>query len=98
MQFAVIYYGTGATEDSEKRGLNLFKNWVPPAGFEFQSHHAFADRSGGVAIVDVDSPETLMEALTPFQAYNDFTVRPIVDIEAAVPIFDKAIAFRDSVS
>ena len=98
MQFAVIYYGTDGTEDSEKRGLNLFKNWVPPAGFKFKSHHAFADRSGGVAIVNVDSPETLMEALTPFQAYNDFTVRPIVDIEAAVPIFDKAIAFRDSVS
>jgi hypothetical protein len=29
--------------------------------------------------------------------YNDFTIRPIVDIEAAVPIFDKGNAWRDSI-
>ena len=79
-------------------GLNLFKNWTPPAGFEFKSHHAFADTVGGVANVEVDSPETLLEGLNPFQVFNDFTVRPPVDIEAAVPIFDKTNAWRDSIS
>ena len=98
MLFAVIYTGKEDSENAEKRSLNLFKSWTPPAGFEFKSHYSFADTVGGVAIVEVDSPETLMEGLNPFQVFNDFTVRPIVDIEVAVPIYDKTMAWRDSVS
>ncbi len=97
MLFALIYNGTSGTEDAEKRSLDIFKNWTPPAGFEFKSHWAFADTTGGVAIVEVDSAETMLAATAPFQVYNDFTIRPIVDIEAAVPIFDKGNAWRDSI-
>jgi len=82
---------------SWRRRARLFKNWTPPAGFEFKSHHAFADRNGGVAIVDVDSPETLMEALTPFQAFNDLTATPIVEVDAAVAIYEKTLAWSDTV-
>jgi len=34
------------------------------------------------------SPETMMEGLNPFQVFNDFTVRPIVHIEGAVPVLE----------
>ena len=98
MLFALIYNGKSGTEDAEKRSLNIFKNWTPPSGFEFKSHWAFAGTVGGVAIVEVDSAETMLAATAPFQVYNDFTIRAIVDIEAAVPIFDKGNAWRDSVS
>jgi len=50
-----------------------------------------------VAIVDVDSPETLMEALTPFQAFNDLTATPIVEVDAAVAIYEKTLAWSDTV-
>ena len=29
-----------------------------------------------------------MEGLNPFQVFNDFTVRPIVHIEGAVPVLE----------
>ena len=82
---------------SWRRRARLFKNWTPPAGFEFKSHHAFADRNGGVAIVDVDSPETLMEALTPFQAFNELTATPIVDVDTALDIYEKTLAWSNTV-
>ena len=50
-----------------------------------------------MAIVDVDSPATLMEALTPFQAFNELTATPIVDVDTAVDIYEKTMAWSDSV-
>jgi Domain of unknown function (DUF3303) len=98
MLFAVIYTGRQDSEERGKRRLSLFKKWTPPAGFEFKSHYWYADGSGGVAIVDVGSPEAMLEALGPFQAFNDFKTIPIVDASAAVPIVDKMHAWRNSVS
>ena len=98
MLFAVTYTGKHDSEEMEKRSLNLFKNWTPPAGFEFKAHYAFADASGGVAIVEVGSPEALLEACAPYQAFNDFEAIPIVEVSAAMPIYDKTNAWRDSVS
>ena len=98
MLFSIVYTSTHIDEEGDKRSIDLFKNWTSPAGFEFKSHYAFADGSGGAAIVDVASPEAMLEALTPFQAFNDFEAVPVVEISAAVPIFDKVNAWRDSVS
>ena len=80
-----------------RKRARLFKIRHHRAGFEFKSHYAFADRNGGVAIVDVDSPATLMEALTPFQAFTELTATPIVDVDTAVDIYEKTMAWSDSV-
>ena len=98
MLFGVIYTFRNATEESEKRGLQLFTNWTPPQGFEFKSHYACADGSGGIAIVEASSPEAIYEANTPFTSFVDFKISPIVEISAAVPILQKTNAWRDSVS
>jgi hypothetical protein len=84
------------TEESAKRSLNLFTNWTPPAGFTFKAHYALSDGSGGIFIAE-GTPESILEATSPYVPFFDFKVVPVVDIMAAVPIFQKVNAWRDSV-
>ncbi len=99
MLFAVIYTARGnSSEESEKRSLQLFANWTPPAGFEFKSHYSFADGTGGIAIVDAQSAEAVLEAHAPWGPFFNYRTVPVVDVEASIPIFDKSNAWRDSVS
>ena len=99
MLFAVIYTARGnSSEESEKRSLQLFANWTPPAGFEFKSHYSFADGTGGIAIVDAQSAEAVLEAHAPWGPFFNYRTVPVVDVEASIPIFDTSNAWRDSVS
>lgn len=84
------------SEGSEKRSLQLFTNWTPPAGFTFKSHYAFSDGTGGVFIAEATA-EALLEATSPYAPFFEFKVVPVVDITAAVPILQKVGAWRDSV-
>lgn len=98
MLFAVTFTPRpGTTEDRDKRVLSIFTNWAPPAGYAFKGLYDYADVEGGIAIVEAASAEALLEAHAPFAAYFTFQVRPIVDAQQAVPLLQKAYAFRDSV-
>ena len=98
MLFAVSYkQRPGTTEDRDKRTIELFSKWQPPAGYEFKAFYDYADGEGGIAIVDVSSPETMLEAHAPWAAFFEFQARPIVDAQQAVPTVQKAYAWRDSI-
>ena len=97
MLFGVLYTARNVTEENDKRSLNLFTNWKPPAGYEFKAHYAFADGTGGMAVVEANSATALLEAHSPYAAFFDFRTVPIVEIEKAVPIFQRVNAWRDSV-
>ena len=97
MLFALTYIGRNVSEETDKRSLNLFMHWKPPAGYEFKSHYALADGSGGMAVVEANSPEAILEAHSPWGAFFEFRITPIVAIEKAVPIFQRINAWRDSV-
>jgi len=97
MLFAVLYTARNVTEEKDKRSLNLFTNWKPPAGYEFKAHYALADGTGGMAVVEANSAAALLEAHAPYAAFFDFRTVPIVEIETAVPIFQRVNAWRDSV-
>jgi len=97
MLFAVMYTGRNVSEESQKRSLNLFMNWQPPAGYEFKAHYATCDGNGGVAIAEASSAAALLEAHAPWSPFFEFTTIPILDIQQAVPLFTKANAWRDSV-
>lgn len=97
MLFIVNYIQKHDTEETEARNQEVFKNWTPPAGFEFKSHYAFADGLGGTAIVETDSAATLYESTMPFHVFVEFDIHPAIDIAEATPIADKVIAWRDSV-
>jgi hypothetical protein len=95
---AVIYTSRpNATEEMAKRSLSLFTKWQLPAGFEFKAHHAFADGTGGVAIAEAASAAALLEATSVYQPFFEFKTVPVVEISAAVPIFQKVNAWRDSI-
>ena len=98
MQFGMVYTLRNTTEATDRRLLNLFTNWTPPGGFEFKSHHEFADGTGGIALLEVSSPEAMYEAIGPYRDFIDFKVSPVVEISAAVPLILKAQAWADSIS
>jgi hypothetical protein len=97
MLFAVLYTARDVTEEKEKRSLSLFTNWKPPAGYEFKAHYSLADGTGGVAIVEANSPVALLEAHAPWGPFFEFRTVPVVEVDQAIPIFQKVNAWRDSV-
>jgi hypothetical protein len=97
MLFVVQYTARDVTEEKDKRSLNLFTNWKPPAGYEFKAHYSLADGSGGVAIVEVSSAAALLEAHAPWGPFFEFRSVPVVEVDKAVPIFQRVNAWRDSV-
>ena len=95
MLFGVIYSPRAWTEETQKRSLQLFTQWSPP--YEFKAHYARGDGRGGIAIVETDSTEALVEGIAPWGPFFDFEVTPVIEIEAAVPAIQRSYAWRDSV-
>jgi hypothetical protein len=97
MLFHVIWEFIDTTEDGERRTLDVFSQWQPPSGAEFQGFYGFADNSGGVAIIEVDSAATLARTTAPWVPWLRFTATPILPVEESTAIGGEAVAFRDSV-
>jgi hypothetical protein len=98
MLFHVTWQFIDTSEAGQKRSLAVFAKWQPPAGAEFQGFYGFADGTGGVAIVEADTAQTLTRTTDPWTPWLRFTVTPIVPIEEATTIANEAVAFRDSVA
>jgi len=98
MLFVSIYKATGTTtEASQKRNLQLFANWKPPAGFDIKSHYAFADGGGGILIAEAATVAAIVEAAGPWGPFFDFEIHPILDVAESVAIAQRVYAWRDSV-
>jgi hypothetical protein len=95
--FHVTWDFIDQTEAGTKRSLAVFAAWQPPAGAEFKGFYGFADGRSGVALIEVDSAETLERTTAPWTPWLRFTVAPIVPIEESTTIANEAVAFRDSV-
>ena len=99
MLFAISWTNrAGATEETEKRSLKLFKNWQPPAGLDFKGFYDYADANGGIAIAEANSAEAILEATAPWATFFNFSIRPIVPTDKSPAIIEKAMAWRDSIS
>jgi Protein of unknown function (DUF3303) len=97
--FHVTWEFIDASEESQKRSLGVFAKWQPPAGADFsKGFYGFADGSGGVALIEVDSAATLQWTIDPWTPWLSFEVTPIVPIEESTQIANEAVAFRDSVA
>jgi hypothetical protein len=95
--FHVMFQFTDTSEEGEKRSLDVFQGWQPPAGAQFQGFYGFVDNSGGVAIVEVDTAATVARLTAPWVPWMTFTVTPIIPVEEATAIAQEAIEFRESV-
>ena len=97
MLFGVLYSPRdNVTEETQNRGLRLFTNWSPP--FEFKANYSRGDGKGGIAIVETDSVEAIIEGISPWVPFFEFEVTPVMDIQAAVPALQRAQEWRASVS
>lgn len=84
--------GQGPAE--AEAGLEAFSRWQAPAGLEFKGFYGRAD-GGGFAICECSSAEVIFEATSPWAgAYLDYEIVPIVPIEKAVELLNKASTFR----
>ena len=97
MLFVVVYKPReNWSEELQQRTLQLFTQWQPPAGLEFKAHYAHADGSGGVAVVAVSDAAALVEGIEPFSASFAFDATPVVEMAEAVPLMQRAQAWRAS--
>ena len=97
MLFHVAWEFVDTSEEGVRRSLQVFQNWQPPSGAEFQGFYGFADGTGGVAIIEVDSAATLARTTAPWVPWLRFTATPILPIQESSAIGNEAIEFRDSV-
>jgi hypothetical protein len=96
MLFAAVYELRQPNEESAKRSLALFTSWEPP--FELTAHWARADGNGGIAVFEADDASTVLEGVTPFTPFFEFTVTPVIDVQDAVPVYMKVNSWRDSIA
>ncbi|HEX5369241.1 MAG TPA: DUF3303 family protein [Dehalococcoidia bacterium] len=97
MLFHVTWEFIDTSEEGARRVLNVFSKWQPAAGAEFKGFYQFADNTGGVGIIEIDSAATLARLTAPFIPWMRFTASPILEVQEATPIDAEAMAFRDSV-
>jgi len=97
MLFHVTWEFIDQTEAGIQRSLTVFSQWQPPAGAEFQGFYGFADGTGGVALIEVDSAATLARTTAPWTPWLSFTAIPILPIEESSAIGGEGVAFRASV-
>ncbi len=97
MLFHVMWEFIDTSEEGGKRSLAVFQAWQPPAGADFQGFYGFADGSGGVALIEVDSVETLTRTTAPWTPWLRFSATPILPIEQSAGIAGEAAAWRDSI-
>lgn len=98
MLFCVTWEFTDQSEAGEARSLQVFSQWQPPDQAEFKGFYGFADGAGGVALIEVDSAETLQRTIAPWTPWLRFSARAIVPIETSAAIAGEGVAFRASVS
>ena len=97
MLFHVTWDFIDNSEEGTARSLGVFAKWQPPAAAEFRGFYGYADGSGGVAIIEVDSAETLAQTVAAFTPWLRFTARPILPVEDAARVAGEALAFQQSV-
>ncbi len=98
MLFHVTWQFIDPSEEGERRTLAVFAKWQPPAGADFsRGFYGFSDGTGGVALIEVDSAQTMAETINPWTPWLRFEVTPIIPIEEATQLAGQAVAFRDSV-
>ena len=83
MLLAAIYTTRNPTEESQKRSLQLFTNWQPPA--EFKAHYTRADGKGGIALFEAEDASVALEMVGPFTAFFDFEITPVVNSRTRSP-------------
>ena len=97
MLFMQIYKPkAGFTHEDQKKALKLWENWSPPEGMEIKSFYTSPD-GRGFLLIESSSAEAAFEGMALWAGvYLDYEFVPVVEIEKAVPLLNKAISSRES--
>jgi hypothetical protein len=85
-----------ADEGAAKRLLDVFSKWTPAAS-NIALFLSRVDNRGGFSVVETDKPLDILRDVTKFGNWLKFTVTPVVDITDAVPVFNEAVDFVESI-
>ncbi|MGQ0620440.1 MAG: DUF3303 domain-containing protein [Panacagrimonas sp.] len=75
-----------------------FSNWKPPAAYVFKAHYSYADGSGGLALVEIDSAAAALEAQGVWTPFFEFKMVPIVEVAQGLQIGFGNVRWRESIS
>ncbi|MBM85463.1 MAG: DUF3303 domain-containing protein [Rhodospirillaceae bacterium] len=84
-------------ENAQKRILEIFNQWQPPANFQIEVFVVRVGDYGGYMLVDCDDPLEVHKLCSTFPAF-EFQARPVVPVMDAVRVEQEAIEFRDGLS
>jgi Protein of unknown function (DUF3303) len=84
---------------SGRAAYDRFSQWKPSAGLELKGGWAAASNAGGFLLVEAVNEGVLLEFLAQFKDLNkEVQVTPVVELNEAVTIVQKAYKWVDSVS
>ena len=98
MLFHVTWQVIDMSEEGQRRSLKAFEAWQPPEGADFKGFYGYVDGTGGCAILDVDSAETLARTIAPWTGWLAFETTAILPLEQAAQINGEALAWVESVA
>ena len=97
MLFLVTWDFVDSSEEGGKRSLDVFSKWKPADGSNFIGFYGYADSSGGCAIIDVDSHQTLAKLTAPFVPWLSFNAKPIITVEESAQISGEALTWLSTI-
>ena len=86
----------GMSEEEQKRALQVFRGWKPPAGMTVKAHYLGVS-GGDYVIVEADSVEVMIEAVANWAPFVNYTADPIVEVTQGVGALDRAVSARAAI-
>ena len=84
---------------SGRAAYDRFARWKPSAGFEMKGGWTAASNAGGFLLVEAVNEGVLLEFFAQFKDLNkEIQITPVVELNEAVTIVQKAYKWVDSVS
>ena len=81
-------------ENAQKRILQVFTQWKPPADFKIHFFVIRVGEWGGHMLMECDDPVVIHKFCSMLPAFV-FEARPVIPIKDAVRVELESIAFRD---
>jgi len=85
-------------EAAQRRILDLYSKWTPPASTTFHQFVGRCDGGGVFSVVETDNPMDLADVTSKFGAYVEYQIHPVVDIVDSVRVAQEGVKFRESIS
>ncbi len=86
----------GLTHEDQKKMLQMWEKFEPPPGFQIKMH-VFAPDGQAFAVVEADTIEAVYEVGALWSGvFLDYEIVPVIDVSAAIPLIEKAIAAREA--